>query len=138
MQTCGQVEAIACEVVNKFLQQMVGRGASNVTAMLTPDVLLVHLRDVLTTVELTLANTTSEDGRSADSVVRAIRDQLVRRSRAQLARRLAEAIGRQPMAVLHDVEPTTGEEILVFTFAARLDVSMGSQASRRSPRQGSA
>lgn len=118
MQTQGQVEALASDVVNKFLLRTMGRGSSVTTATLTPRVLVVHLRDVLTVTEKSLSNGEPQDRHRAEAMVRGIRDQIVRSGRDELAAALRDSIGRQPAAVLHDVDPASGDEVVVFTFAA--------------------
>ncbi|MFM7033807.1 MAG: Na-translocating system protein MpsC family protein [Planctomycetia bacterium] len=115
--TDGQAEALACEIVNQCLQRMIGRGAGTVSATLTPCCLYVHLRDVLTTAERSLASTDGNSRTTSESLVREVRDRLVRQARGELAATLAASLGRHPQSVLHDVDPTTGDEVVVFTFA---------------------
>lgn len=116
MRTEGRIEARAGEEVNSFMQRAVGRGASTVTATLRQDALYVHLHDVLTPAERRLASSGGAETDRGESMVREVRDHLVRSSRGELAAALAGIIGRVPTAVLHDVDPGSGHEVIAFFF----------------------
>lgn len=118
--TNGQIEALAADVVNKFLLEAVGRGPSATTATLSHGMLVVHLRDVLTPAEKCLAKAGEPERDHAEAMVRGIRDRIVRAGRDELAAALRDSIGHQPAAVLHDTDPASGDEVLIFTFAAPL------------------
>lgn len=114
--TVGQIEARACEEVNRFLQRTVGRGAADVSATFAKDALFVHLRDVLTHAERSLAAASGADAPRNEAMVREMRDLLVRRSREELSAVLAVIVGRESVAVLHDLDAATGHEVIAFLF----------------------
>lgn len=116
--TSGQIEAIASEVVNRFLQQAMGRGPSSVNATLIPRGLVVRMSDVLTPAEACLTKRDQADPAQAEAIVREMRDRIVRASRLEITASLRAAIGRQASAVLHDLDPASGEEMMLFTFSA--------------------
>lgn len=120
MKSPGEIEAQAGEAVNRFLQKTVGRGASTVTATLGAHALYVHLQDVLTIGERSLACRSSPQPGRGQSMVREARDHLVRESRAELTAALAGIVGSTPSAMLHDVDPASGQELIAFLFAARV------------------
>lgn len=120
MKSPGEIEAQAGEAVNRFLQKTVGRGASTVTATLGAHALYVHLHDVLTIGERSLSSAASAQPRRGQSMVREARDHLVRESRAELTATLAGIVGSTPSAMLHDVDPASGQELIAFLFAARV------------------
>ena len=118
MQTKGQIEALAADIVNRFLRRSYGRGATDTSATLTAGALVVHLRGVLTTVERNLTGAEPPGPGRGESMVRMIRDRIVRGGSDELFAGLRDALGQAPAAVLHDVDPISGDEMLVFTFAA--------------------
>lgn len=116
----GEIEAQAGEAVNRFLQRAVGRGASTVTATLGAHALYVHLKDVLTLGERSLSCAASSQPGRGQSMVREARDHLVQESRAELTAALAGIVGSTPSAMLHDVDPASGDELIAFFFIARV------------------
>lgn len=119
--TSGQIEALAAEVVNRFFQDSIGRGSTTIRASLMPRSLVVRLSGVLTPAEARLTRRDQPDRQRAESIVREMRDRIVRAGRDELAAALLVGIGRQPSAVLHDLDPGSGEEVMVFTFASGAD-----------------
>lgn len=117
MPTNGQIESLVCEAVNGFLRGVMGRGASTMSATLRPGALFVHLREVLTLQERALADGDHGAAGRGGLMVREARDLLVRRRHDELSSLLAGIIGRSPVAILHDVDPGTGDELIAFTFA---------------------
>lgn len=117
MHSNGQIESLVCEAVNAFLRGAMGRGATTMSATLRPCALFVHLREVLTLQERALAAGDHDGVRRGEVMVREARDLLVRRSHDELSSILARIIGRRPTAILHDVDPGTGDELIAFTFA---------------------
>lgn len=128
--TTGQVEAFAADVVNRFLQQAMGRGPSTISATLLPRSLVVRMRDVLTPAEIRLTRGDQPDRPHAEAIVREMRDRIVRAGRVELANALRAAIGRQPSAVLHDLDPGSGEAMMIFTFATEATEPSGDHDHR--------
>ena len=110
----GQIEAAVCEVVTRFHRDVVGRGPGRVTASIEGDRLYVHLRGVLTPAEECLVKGDSASGGS--DMIRALRDRLVRQSRDQLLASLGATVGRRADSLLHDVAPSSDEEVFVVSF----------------------
>ena len=63
--------------------------------------------------EQVLASPVKEDADAAE-MVRQMRDLLVQQARGQLMAALTATLGRQPRAMLHDIDPASGCEVLVF------------------------
>jgi uncharacterized protein YbcI len=133
MKSAGEIEAQAGEAVNKFLQRTVGRGASTVTTTLGADALYVHLRDVLTLGERSIAGASASHASRGEGMVREVRDHLVRAGRVELAAALAGIVGVVPSAMLHDVDPASGDELFAFFFGGKVAVKarVASEACRR-------
>ena len=113
--TSGQFEAAVGGIVNQFLRDLVGRGANTVSAVRHRDLLVVRLGGVLTKLEESLSLDDAEE--ESRTLARAIRHRLVTRSRQRLAATLASATGSSPVAILHDCDGRSGEEVFVFRFA---------------------
>jgi uncharacterized protein YbcI len=96
--TQGQIEAAACEMVNQFLRNSVGRGATTISAVCHRDLMVVHLGGVLTTLEQSLAANTDED--SAPGLARSMRNHLVTKSRLELKAGLRR--GLDHLLAIHD------------------------------------
>ena len=116
MPTKGQIEAAACTRINAFLQRRTGRGAGAITAALHPAFLVVHLKGALTVTETNLIAVGKRDGHDSTSLVRAWREQIIRTGQPELVGECEELLGKKPSSLLHDVDPESGEEVLVFSF----------------------
>lgn len=110
--TQGQIEAAACEMVNQFLRNQFGRGATTISAVCHRDLMVVHLGGVLTTLEQSLAANTDDD--SALGLARSMRNHLVTKSRLELKAGLAAATGIRASSILHDFDERSGDEVFVF------------------------
>jgi len=129
MRTCGEIEARAGEAVNGFLQRKIGRGASTVTATIDANALYVRLQDVLTLKERNLARSGADPTRGA-AMVREVRDLIVRENHDELSAALAGIVGTAPSAVLHDLDPASGDELIAFFFGARIAIKPRTAAAR--------
>ena len=121
MKTQGQIEAMACDVVNHFLRSMLGRGPGKISATLRGNVLFVQLEDVLTTAERTLVVGDKTAPERSIEMVRQHRDYLVQHSRNELLAALSESLGQQVGGIMHDIDPVTGSEVLVFQLSEGLE-----------------
>lgn len=110
--TQGQIEAAACETVNQFLCNQVGRGATTISAVCHRDLMVVHLGGVLTKMEQSLA--ANADGDSDPGLARSMRNHLVAKSRRELTAALAAATGIRASSILHDFDDRSGDEVFVF------------------------
>ena len=118
MKSQGEIEAAVCDAVSRFQQEYMGRGPRNVHAHLIDNRLFVHLEGVLTAAEQRLLDGDGvANGRGAE-LLKQLRNQLVLAGRPMLESLVRDAAGSAPISVHHDISPTTGEELLVFTLAA--------------------
>ena len=118
MKSQGEIEAAVCDAVSRFQQEYMGRGPRNVHAHLIENRVFVHLQGVLTAAEQRLLDGDGvANGRGAE-LLKQLRSHLVRAGKAMLDTLVRDATGSQPVSVHHDISPTTGEEVLVFTLSA--------------------
>lgn len=115
--TTGQIEAAACDVVTRFHRDTIGRGPRSVTATLRTNMLFVHLEDVLTTAEKTVVSADSVDPARSIELIREMRNHLVQQARSELLAALSRTIGTRAVGMMHDIDPTTASEVLVFHLA---------------------
>jgi len=117
MKSQGEIEAAVCAAVSRFQQEFMGRGPRHVHAHLVDNRLFVHLEGVLTAAEQRLLGGADGQGRGAD-LLKQLRSQLVLAGRSMLESLVRDAAGSAPVTLHHDISPTTGEEVIVFTLAA--------------------
>lgn len=114
----GEIEAAVCDAVARFQQEYMGRGPRHVHTHLIENKLFVHLEGVLTAAEQRLMEAHGNgNGRGAE-LLKQLRSHLVVAGKALLDTLVRDATGAQPVSVHHDISPTTGEEVLVFTLSA--------------------
>lgn len=115
----GEIEAAVCDAVARFQQEYMGRGPRHVHTHLIDNKLFVHLEGVLTAAEQRLmdAHSSGGNGRGAE-LLKQLRSHLVLAGKVMLDTLVREATGTQPVSVHHDISPTTGEEVLIFTLAS--------------------
>jgi uncharacterized protein YbcI len=114
----GEIEAAVCDAVARFQQEYMGRGPRHVHTHLVDNKLFVHLEGVLTAAEQRLMDGHGNgNGRGAE-LLKQLRSHLVLAGKNMLDTLVRNATGSQPVSVHHDISPTTGEELLVFTLAA--------------------
>jgi uncharacterized protein YbcI len=114
----GEIEAAVCDAVARFQQEFMGRGPRHVHTHLIENKLFVHMEGVLTAAEQRLMDAHSNgNGRGAE-LLKQLRSHLVVAGKALLDTLVRDATGAQPVSVHHDISPTTGEEVLVFTLSA--------------------
>jgi uncharacterized protein YbcI len=101
----------------KPVSDMLGRGPRNVTASLQANTLVVQLEDVLTTAEEALVRTDRSNHARGIAMIREMRNNLVRQSRSRLLAELSDALGKQATGMMHDIDPESGSEVLVFRLA---------------------
>ena len=113
----GEIEAAVCDVISRFQQEYMGRGPRRVHAHLVENKLFVHLDGVLTAAEQRLMESHGNgNGRGAE-LLKQLRSHLVNAGKSMLDALVSNATGALPVSVHHDISPTTGEEVLVFTLA---------------------
>jgi uncharacterized protein YbcI len=115
MRTRGEIEAAICAGITHFEQDYMGRGPKQVHAFLIGDLLVVRLREVLTSAEQQLVRSLPpEKGRD---LLKQVRTQLVETARPVLEGMVEEATGTRVVSLHHDISTVTGEEVVLFTLA---------------------
>ncbi len=119
--TAGQIEAAACDVVTRFHCDTLGRGPRSVTATLRANTLFVQLEDVLTTAEQALVAASGTNHARSIEMVREMRNYLVQQARSELLAALSGTLDQQANGMMHDIDPESGREVLVFRLADEPD-----------------
>ena len=119
--TTGQIEAAACDVVTRFHHATLGRGPRTITATLRSNTLFVELNDVLTTSEQMLVKARGANHARGVEMIREMRNHLVRQARCELLAALSGTIGTRADRMLHDIDPASGSEVIVFHLADGLE-----------------
>ncbi len=115
MKTRGEIEAAVCAGVTRFEQDYMGRGPKQVHAYLIGDLLVVRLKEVLTSAEQQLVKSLPpEKGRD---LLKQVRTQLVETARPVLEGMAEGATGAAVVSLHHDISTATGEEVVLFTLA---------------------
>jgi uncharacterized protein YbcI len=114
----GEIEAAVCDAVARFQQEYMGRGPRHVHTHLIENKLFVHLEGVLTAAEQRLLEAHRNGNSRGAELLKQLRSHLVVAGKALLDTLVRDATGAQPVSVHHDISPTTGEEVLVFTLSA--------------------
>src|SRR5207237_4843212 len=115
MRTRGEIEAAVGAGITRFEQDYMGRGPKHIHTFLIGDLLVVRLKEVLTSAEQQLVKSLPpEKGRD---LLKEVRTQLVETARPVLEGMVAEATGTPVVSLHHDISTTTGEEVVLFTLA---------------------
>jgi uncharacterized protein YbcI len=125
MKTRGEVEAAVCEGMTRFEQDYMGRGPRHIHTHLIGDLLVVRLREVLTSAEQQLVKSLpAEKGRD---LPKQVRTQLIEAARPVLEAMVEGATGARVVSLHHDISTATGEEVVLFTLAEAPGVREASQ-----------
>ena len=117
MKTRGEIEAAVCQGITQFEQEYMGRGPKHIHTHLLDDLLVVRLQGVLTAAEQHLVkNRQPEKGRD---LLKQVRTQLIETARPALEKLVLESTGVKVVSMHHDISVVTGEEVVLFTLAAR-------------------
>ena len=120
MKTRGEIEAAVCDGITRFEQDYMGRGPRHIHTYLIGDLLVVRLREVLTSAEQQLVKALPpEKGRY---LLKEVRTQLIESARPVLEAMAEEATGSKVVSLHHDISTVTGEEVVLFTLAEAPDV----------------
>ena len=115
MKTQGEIEAEICEGISRFEQEYMGRGPKDIHAHLVNDLLVVRLHGVLTAAEQQLVKSLpAEKGRD---LVKQVRTHLIETARPVMEAMVQEVTGVKVLSLHHDISTTTGEKVVLFTFA---------------------
>jgi uncharacterized protein YbcI len=112
MKTQGEFEAAICQGISRFQMEFMGRGPSDVQAYLIDDLLIIRLRDVLTSAEQHLVRTLpAEKGRD---LLKQVRSHLIETARPTMEAMVQEITGVRVVSMHHDISTMTGEEVVLF------------------------
>jgi len=117
MKTQGEIEAAICEAINRFEQDYMGHGSKDLRTHLIGDLLVVRLQGVLTAAEQHLIK--SLPGEKGRDLLKQVRTHLIETARPTLEALIQEITDVKVVSVHHDISTTTGEEVVIFTLAAR-------------------
>jgi uncharacterized protein YbcI len=115
MKTQGEIEAAICEGLNRFEQEYMGRGPTDVRAHLINDLLLVRLAGVLTAAEQHLVK--SQPAEKGRDLLKQVRTHLIETARPLMEAMVEEITGAKVSSLHHDISTVTGEEVVLFTLA---------------------
>jgi uncharacterized protein YbcI len=119
VKTQGEIEAAICEGISRFEQDYMGRGPKDIHAHLLGDLLVVHLRGVLTAAEQHLVKSLSaEKGRD---LLKQVRTHLIETARSIMEAMVEKVTGVKVVTMHHDISTITGEEVVLFTLARSPD-----------------
>jgi len=104
------------QAIIKFEQDFMGRGPTDVRAVIVGDVVLVRLKGVLTQAERQLAKTS--DG---IEMVKRMRQNLIAQGKDSLCGAIAGITGAQVTGLFTDIDAQIGERIIVFTLDRELE-----------------
>jgi uncharacterized protein YbcI len=97
------------QAIIKFEQDFMGRGPTDVRAFVIRDMVVVHLKGVLTQAERQLA-------KNADGIemVKRMRQNLIAQGRENLCNEIANITGAKVTGLFTDIDAQIGERIIVF------------------------
>lgn len=111
LKTRGEIESAICDGINRFEQEFLGRGATDIHAHLVGDIVFIRLSGVLTTAEKHLANSSApERGRE---LIKQVRAHLIESARPMLDEMIQEATGAKVVTLSQEVNPLNDEQIIV-------------------------
>lgn len=114
--TRGGIEASLADAITQFEKDHLGRGPAETRVYIIEDMILVRLRGVLTPAESKLAK--NPEGHD---LIKQVRRQLLEGSRSLLEAIVQEKTGCQVVSLHTDISVKTGERIIVFTLAEKLE-----------------
>ena len=120
--TRGEIEAALANAIIQFEKDHLGRGPVESRVYIIDDMILVRLRGVLTPAESKLA--LNPEGHE---LIKQVRRQLLEGSRSILEAIVLEKTGCQVVSLHTDISVKTGERIIVFTLAEKLEVRLERQ-----------
>ena len=115
MKTRGEIEGDVCKGIARFEQEYMGRGPKDFHAHLIGDLLVVHLRDVLTVAEQQLVKSLPTS--NGPELLKQVRTLLMATARPVLDALVQKATGTKVVSLHHHISTVTGEEVVIFTLA---------------------
>jgi uncharacterized protein YbcI len=121
-QTRGEIEAALANAIIQFEKDHLGRGPVETRVYIIEDMILVRLRGVLTPAEAKLAQYPE-----GHELIKQVRRQLLEGSRPILEAIVQEKTGCQVVSLHTDISVKTGERIIVFALAEKLEARLDRQ-----------
>ena len=108
LRTKGQIEAEISKAMIRFKREQLGRGPADIRTQIVQDLVIVRMADMLTTAERTLVRAGGEE------LLKQVRAKLLASEHEALDRLLWEVTGCEVVSIYSDLNPETGERIIVF------------------------
>ena len=108
LRTKGQLEAEISKAMIRFKREQLGRGPADIRTQIVQDLVIVRMADMLTTAERTLVRAGGEE------LLKQVRAKLLASEHEALDRLLWEVTGCEVVSIYSDLNPETGERIIVF------------------------
>jgi len=119
MKTQGEIESEISKCMGRFELEYMGRGPKEVRSYLISDLVVVRLSGVLTAAEQHLVKTlAAEKGRD---LLKQVRSHLMEIARPAIEAMIKGITGVNVASVHHDINTSTGEEVVLFTMAEPLE-----------------
>lgn len=119
MPTTKEISQDINKAIIRFEKEFLGRGPLEVkTFIVEPDMILVRLKGILTPAEHQLGQ--GADQQRGRRLVKQMRQQLLESGRPLLNAALKDIVGQDILSLHTDISTSTGERIIVFTFAEKL------------------
>jgi uncharacterized protein YbcI len=112
LRTKGQIEAEISKAMVRFKREQLGRGPADIRTQIVQDMVIVRMADMLTPAERSLVRAGSVD------LLKQVRTKLLENEREALNQMLREATGCEVISVYSDLNPESGERIIVFVLCA--------------------
>ncbi len=117
MKTKGELEAEISQAIIRFEKEYMGRGPLETKTYLLDDLVLVRLKNVLTTAELKLAE--AEEKHHGRELIKQARQKLLEHGRPLLEAVIRDILGVGVRSLHTDISTKTGERIIVFTLESK-------------------
>jgi uncharacterized protein YbcI len=115
VRTKSEIEAAVSEEISRFEQDYMGQEPKHVYICLLGDLLVVRLRSALAEAELRFVKLLpAEKGRG---LMKEVRSHLIAAFLPVMETMVEQVTGVKVMTTNHDINATTGEEVLIFTLA---------------------
>ncbi len=117
MKSKGELEAEVSQAIIRFEKEYMGRGPLETKTYLLDDMVLVRLKNVLTTAELKLAE--AEERHQGRELIKQARQKLLEHGRPLLEAVIRDILGVGVRSLHTDISTKTGERIIVFTLEGK-------------------
>lgn len=114
-----EIETAIGIALTQFEQDYIGRGPRRIDVRLIDDCLLCRLHDVLTAVEQHLAKSTPPG--TECNLLKEIRTRRIKAARPALESLVERITGNKVVSLQYDINTVSGDEIVLFVLAERLN-----------------